>query len=82
MQTPLDKLSHGHPDDELIHALEPDQVVAVASRPLPRYQLSSAGNIALWFLRIFVLLITALVICRKGVIVQTEKCVQTLFAQT
>ena len=62
MQTPLDRLSHGHPDDELIHALEPDQVVAVASRPLPRYQLSSAGNIALWFLRIFVLLIATLVI--------------------
>jgi hypothetical protein len=42
--------------------LEPDQVVAVASRPLPRYQLSSAGNVALWLLRIFVLLITALVV--------------------
>lgn len=58
----LDKLSHGHPDDELIHALEPDQVVAVASRPLPRCQLSSAANIALWLLRIYVLLITALVV--------------------
>lgn len=61
-QTQLEKLSHGHPDDELIHALEPDQVVAVASRPLPCYQLSSAGNAALWLLRIFVLLITALVV--------------------
>ena len=61
-QTQLEKLSHGHPDDELIHALEPDQVVAVASRPLPRYQLSRAGNAALWLLRIFVLLITALVV--------------------
>jgi hypothetical protein len=61
-QTQLEKLSHGHPDDELIHALEPDQVVAVASRPLPRYQLSSADNVALWLLRIFVLLITALVV--------------------
>jgi len=61
-QTQLEKLSHGHPDDELIQALEPDQIVAVASRPLPRYQLSSAGNVALWLLRIFVLLITALVV--------------------
>jgi len=61
-QTQLEKLSHGHPDDELIHALEPDQIVAVASRPLPRCQLSSAGNVALWLLRIFVLLITALVV--------------------
>ena len=47
-KTQLDRLSHGHPDDELIHALEPDQVVAAASRPLPRYQLSSAGNVALF----------------------------------
>lgn len=61
-QIEFDKLSHGHPDDELIHALEPDQVVAAASRPLPRYQLSGAANIALWLLRIFVLLITALVV--------------------
>jgi hypothetical protein len=60
-QTQLDRLSHGHPDDELIHALEPDQVVAAASRPLPRYQLSRASNVALWLLRVFVLLITALV---------------------
>lgn len=60
--TQLEKLSHGHPDDELIYALEPDQIVAVASRPLPRYQMSSAGNLALWLLRIFVLLITALVV--------------------
>ena len=60
--TQIEKLSHGHPDDELIQALEPDQLVAVASRPLPRYQLSSTGNVALWLLRIFVLLITALVI--------------------
>ena len=60
-ETPFDRMSHGHPDDELIHALEPDQVVAAASRPLPRYRLSSAGNVALWLLRIFVLIITALV---------------------
>lgn len=58
----LDRLSHGHPDDELIHALEPDQIVVVASRQLPRYQLTGAGNVALWLLRIFVLLITALVV--------------------
>jgi hypothetical protein len=60
--TLLEKLSHGHPDDELIHALEPDQIVAVASQPLPRYQISSGGNVALWLLRIFILLITMLVV--------------------
>ena len=59
---PPDRLSHGHPDDELIHALEPDQVVAAASRPLPRYRLSQGANAALWLLRIFVLLVTALVV--------------------
>lgn len=58
----LDRLSHGHPEEELIIGLEPDQVVAAMSRPLPRYQMSGAGNLALWLLRIFVLLITALVV--------------------
>jgi len=29
---------------------------------LPRYQLSHAANIALWLLRIFVLMMTALVV--------------------
>ena len=61
MQT-IDRLSHGHPDDELIQALEPDQLVAATSKPLPRYQLGHTANVALWFLRIFVLLITALVV--------------------
>jgi hypothetical protein len=61
-QTQLDRLSHGHPDDELIHALEPDQVVAATSRPLPPYRLSRGGNVALWLLRVFVLLITVLVV--------------------
>lgn len=61
-QTNLHRLSHGHPDSELIHALEPDQIVAEASRPLPRYRLSRAGNLALWLLRVFVLLITAIVV--------------------
>jgi hypothetical protein len=61
MQT-TDRLSHGHPDDELIQGLEPDQLVAATSKPLPRYQLSHTANVALWFLRIFVLVITALVI--------------------
>jgi hypothetical protein len=59
---PADRLSHGHPDDELIQALEPDQLVAATSKPLPRYRLSHTANAALWLLRIFVLLMTALVI--------------------
>ena len=57
----IDRLSHGHPDDELIQALEPDQLVSETSKPLPRYQLNQIANVALWLLRIFVLLMTALV---------------------
>lgn len=59
---PIDRLSHGQPDDELIHALEPDQLISATSKPLHRYQLSRTANAALWFLRIFVFLMTALVV--------------------
>jgi hypothetical protein len=56
------KLSHGHPDAELVSALEPDQIVAAASRPLPRYVLGRTANLALWTLRAFVLVITAMIV--------------------
>lgn len=59
---PIDRLSLGHPDDELIQALEPDQLVTATSKPLPRYQLSRNANAALWLLRIFVLSMTVLVV--------------------
>lgn len=52
----------GHPEDELIEGLEPDQLFAAASKPLPRFRLSRPAEIALWGLRVFVLLIAALVI--------------------
>lgn len=57
----LHKRTHGHPEDELVDALEPDQIAAVASRPLPRYPLSRTANRLLWLLRIFVLIITMLI---------------------
>jgi hypothetical protein len=60
--TDLHKLSNGHPDDELLFALEPDQLVAASSRPLPRYVLGRSANLALWALRGLVLIITALVV--------------------
>jgi hypothetical protein len=59
---PIDRLSRGHPDEELIQALEPDQLVSETSKPLPRYQLNRITNAALWLLRIFVLAMTALVV--------------------
>jgi hypothetical protein len=59
---PIDKLSHGHPDEELIEALEPDQLASATSKPLSRYQLSRFTNVALWLLRVYVLLMTALAV--------------------
>lgn len=59
---PLDRLCDGHPDAELIDALEPDQVAAAASQPLPHYAMSRTVRIALWVLRLFALLTTALVV--------------------
>ena len=58
----VQKLSDGHPDDELLFALEPDQLVAASSRTLPRYILGRTATLALWALRGFVLIITALVV--------------------
>lgn len=52
----------GHPDSELIESLEPDQLVATSSIPFPLLRLSRAWRIAFWTLRIFVLLIAALVV--------------------
>ena len=58
----LHRRSYGHPEDELVRALEPDQIVAAASQPLPRYSLSRNGQLLLWGLRIFVMIITLLVV--------------------
>ena len=60
--TKFDRMSHGHPDDELLSALEPDQLIAASSRPLPRYRLSRPVSMGLWALRVFVLIITAMVV--------------------
>ncbi len=56
------KRIHGHPDEELVGALEPDQLVAAASRRLPRCALSRATSFWLWALRVFVVIITLLVV--------------------
>jgi hypothetical protein len=52
----------GHSDSELIEGLEPDQLVVTSSMPLPLLQLSRTWRIAFLALRVFVLLITALVV--------------------
>jgi hypothetical protein len=55
-------IEHGGNDDQLIMFLEPEQLVADKSRPVPRALLSARSDAALWALRVFVLVVTALVI--------------------
>jgi hypothetical protein len=50
------------PEDELIMYLEHDQLVAETLRPLPRAHLGRRALLGLWMLRIFVVMISAMVI--------------------
>ena len=49
-------------EDELIMHLERDQFVAETSRPVSRAALSSRTTAALWALRVFVVLVSLMVI--------------------
>jgi len=48
--------------DELIMFLERDQLVADTSQPVPRAHLSPRAKAALWSLRVFVLVVSFMVI--------------------
>jgi hypothetical protein len=53
------------PDDDperLVMFLEPDRLVLDKSRPVARAVLSSRAKVALWALRVFVLVVSAMVI--------------------
>jgi hypothetical protein len=50
------------PEDELIMHLERDQFVAETSRPVPRAPLSARAIAGLWALRVFVVLVSLMVI--------------------
>lgn len=52
----------GEPDDDLIRALEPDQLVAAVHKPVPRRRLSNRVQAGLWVLRIFLLIVSAAVV--------------------
>jgi len=52
---------HG-PDEELVAFLERDQLVCDRARPLPRASLSRRAEIGLWALRVFALVVSAMVI--------------------
>jgi hypothetical protein len=49
-------------EDELIMHLERDQFVAETSRPVPRAALSARATTGLWALRIFVVIVSLMVI--------------------
>jgi hypothetical protein len=49
-------------EDELIMHLERDQFVAETSRPVPRAALSERATAALWALRVFVVLVSLMVV--------------------
>lgn len=49
-------------EDQLIMHLERDQFVAETSRPVPRATLSARATAALWALRVFVVLVSLMVI--------------------
>jgi hypothetical protein len=55
-------MSADFPDEELVMYLEPDQLVAETSRPVARAELSSRTIAALWALRVFVVLVSLMVI--------------------
>ena len=50
------------PDTALVDFLEPDQLVAETSRLLPRAQITRPARAALWALRVFVVLVTSMVV--------------------
>ena len=51
-----------HNDTDLSSYLEHDQLVADTDRPVPRTQLTRRVSTALWILRIFTILVGAMVI--------------------
>jgi hypothetical protein len=52
----------GEQAEELIMHLERDQIVAEKRRPLPRAHVGPRAVFALWVLRVFVVLVSAMVI--------------------
>ena len=49
-------------DEELVDFLEPDQLVVDKSRPVARAHLTAQTSFWLWALRVFVLVVSAMVI--------------------
>ena len=58
----LRHLYEGEPDEDLIEGLEPDQLVVEMHRALGRRRLGPLAEAGLWVLRVFVLVMAALVV--------------------
>jgi len=58
----LRHLYEGEPDDDLIQGLEPDQLVVEMDRHLLQAHFSPAAQAGFWALRIFVLLVSVMVV--------------------
>ena len=52
----------GEPDEDLIEGLEPDQLVEVMNRRLPRADLGEATARLLWVLRVVLLVLAAMAV--------------------
>jgi hypothetical protein len=52
----------GEPDEDLIESLEPDQLVGAIDRPVPRRRLSRFAEVGLWGLRVWLLVVAAMVV--------------------
>jgi hypothetical protein len=62
-QGPTPSLRDEQLDEEgLVMFLEPDQLVTDKSRPVPRAHLTAQASFWLWALRVFVLVVSAMVI--------------------
>ncbi len=55
-------LYEGEPDEDLISALEPDQLVQATDLPLPAFRFGRGTALAFVALRVFVLVVAALAI--------------------
>jgi hypothetical protein len=63
--TPLEELEILHeaqPEEGLINHLERDQLVSETFRPVPPARLGQSTVIGLWVLRVFVVLVSAMVV--------------------
>ncbi|GAC1372861.1 MAG: hypothetical protein NVSMB32_16510 [Actinomycetota bacterium] len=52
----------GEPDEDLIESLEPDQLVRAVDQPVPRRRLSRVASASLWGLRIWLVVVGAMVV--------------------